>query len=96
MATRPCVPDVGLSEAVRSADQALMFPRYDEVMRRPLIGTIVLPLALLSAQPVCGQAKANVPDAVANLVKCTTLGGPAQVLQMLSLQFRSPPAPGAL
>jgi len=29
----------------------------------------VLPLALLSAQPVCGQAKANVPDAVANLVK---------------------------
>lgn len=28
-----------------------------------------MPLALLSAQPVCAQAKANVQDAVANLVK---------------------------
>lgn len=43
--------------------------RYNHGMPHALIGTIVLPLALLGAQPVCGQANANVQDAVTNLVK---------------------------
>ena len=45
-----------------------MYPRYNHGMPRPPIGTIVLPL-VLGAQSVCGQANANVQDAVANLVK---------------------------
>ncbi len=46
-----------------------MYPRYNNGMPRPFIGTIVLPIALLGTKSVCGQANANVQDAVTNLVK---------------------------
>jgi hypothetical protein len=46
-------------------------------MPRPLIGTIVLPLALLGAQSVCGQANANAQEAATNLVKMHNAWGPS-------------------
>jgi hypothetical protein len=57
-------------------------------MSRSLIGTIVLPLALLGAQSVCGQANENVQDAATNLVKMHNAWGAAASSQNASLTIQ--------
>ena len=73
-----------------------MFLRYDHVMRCPLIGTIVLPLALWNAQSACRQAKANVQDAARTSSKCTTPEGIAGGDALAAPEYHKAPAPHPL